>query len=37
MTKADLILYFGNRGIYLDKKDFKEFGVVGNYIFIHLD
>ena len=27
--------YFGNRGIYLDKKDFKEFGVVGNYIFIH--
>tara|TARA_R100001086_G_scaffold160621_1_gene86367 strand:- start:305 stop:559 length:255 start_codon:yes stop_codon:yes gene_type:complete len=36
MTKADLIQYFGNRGIYLDKKDFKEFGVVGNYIFIHI-
>lgn len=36
MTKADIIQYFGNRGIYLDKQDFKEFGVVGNYIFIHL-
>lgn len=35
MTKADIIQYFGNRGMCLDKKDFKEFGVVGRFVFIH--
>ena len=35
MSKADIIQYFGNRGVFLDNKDFKEFGVVGRYIFIH--
>lgn len=35
MTKAELIQYFGDRGMHLNKKDFKEFGIVGRYIFIH--
>ena len=36
MTKSDIVVYFGNRGMDLENRDFKEFGVVGRYVFIHL-